>query len=121
MRSIPNSKVERYRLRGGELASDTSDGNNGAFVFPPQLTPFSCTLFVVATDVGGWDHVSVHAKGRCPSWKEMQWVRELFFQDDEWAVQYSPAKSEHINKHEYTLHWFRPQQEKLPLPPREFV
>lgn len=70
---------------------------------------------------GGWDHVSVSFLDRCPVWKEMCEVKDIFFGEDEVCVQYHPKKEEYINNHPYCLHIFRPQNEKLPTPPSWMV
>lgn len=68
-----------------------------------------------------WEHVSVSARAFCPSWLEMCWVKDLFFLPEEWVVQYHPAKDDHINDHERTLHMWRPIGVELPIPPKECV
>lgn len=116
-----NLLVERYRITTGLLASDSTFGNNGAFIVPYNGDKLS----VVVSDQGGWDHVSVSLFDRCPTWDEMQYVRSLWFRDDEWVVQYSPPKSAHINCHSHCLHMWRKQTATpgpwLEIPPSEFV
>lgn len=113
---------------------------NGAFLF----NPFGTTLRVIASDGGGWDHVSVSAKYRCPTWEEMCWVKDKFFGPEEPAMQLHPARSQYVNHHPYCLHLWRPQSAadiakvrerwgaewvdgdlpspgEIPLPPKEFV
>jgi hypothetical protein len=51
-----------------------------------------------------------------PSWNIMCRVKELFWGDDEWAVQYHPPKAEYVNDHPYVLHLWQPLSENLPLP-----
>lgn len=70
---------------------------------------------------GGWDHVSVAFFDRCPEWKEMCEVKDIFFSEDEVCVQYHPKKEEYINNHPYCLHIFRPQNAELPTPPSWMV
>jgi hypothetical protein len=107
MRNTPNFRANRFRVRLGEIESGDSFGNNCSFLVPYGKGE----LAVIVSDFGGWDHVSVHVCGesRCPTWEEMCCVKELFFKDDEWAVQYHPAKANNINVHPYTLHIWRPQ------------
>jgi hypothetical protein len=120
MRNTPNVKAERYRVREGYLASDASYGSNGAFLVPCG----NVDLFVVASDGGGWDHVSVSVDAnpkRCPTWGEMCFVKTLFFKDDETVVQFHPRKSEYVNFHEATLHLWRHQGAGHELPPSWMV
>jgi hypothetical protein len=117
VRNTPNVKAERYRVREGLMASDASYGNNGAFLVPVGRA----VLAVVVSDEDGWDHVSVSLPSRCPTWEEMCAVKELFFRDDEAAVEYHPPKADYVNHHPYCLHLWRPQGQELPLPPAWMV
>ncbi|WP_428337469.1 DUF7694 domain-containing protein [Paenirhodobacter sp.] len=65
----------------------------------------------------GWDHVSVSLPRRCPNWEEMSFVKGMFFQDDETAMQLHVPLSQHINHHPYCLHLWRPHQFEIPRPP----
>ena len=70
---------------------------------------------------GGWDHVSMSFRNRVPSWDEMCWLKDAFFNEDEVAIQYHPAKQEYINTHPYCLHIWRKQNYEIPVPPSIFV
>jgi hypothetical protein len=105
VRNVPNLKANRYRLRNGTRASDDSYGNNGMFRVPLR----EVWLTVQASDGGGWDHVSVSLPYRTPTWEEMEYVRSLFFRDDECVMQLSVPRAEHVNVHDHTLHLWRPQ------------
>ena len=102
MKTAPNKDIEKYRQTTGIMASAISDGNNGAFNIPypnNKKTQTQDTLFVVASDGGGWDHVSVSLLGRCPTWNEMSHVKNLFWDAEETVVQYHPPASKYINYH----------------------
>ncbi|MEA4928398.1 MAG: hypothetical protein VB104_06930 [Candidatus Limiplasma sp.] len=71
----------------------------------------------IASFGGGWDHVSVSYHHRCPTWDEMQRVKDLFFGEEEIVVQYHPAKSQYVNNHPYCLHLWKPHIEMIPTPP----
>lgn len=117
-----NEAVERYRVRGGRMGSDPSYGNNGAFVISCPATRRK--LSIVASDQEGWEHVSVHISNRpndTPTWVEMSFAKELFWQDEEWVVQYHPAKSAYVNCHPGTLHLWKPLNETIPTPPTDMV
>lgn len=81
------------------------------------------SFLVIASDGGGWDHVSVTTRNgnRCPTWEEMCAIKDMFFYPEECVVQYHPAKSEYVNIHEHCLHLWRPQRKSVPMPPIEFV
>jgi len=76
---------------------------------------------VIASSGGGWDHVSVSRRNRCPNWPEMEHVKRMFFRDDETAMQLHVPPADHINCHPYCLHLWRPLDAEIPRPPAEFV
>src|SRR4051812_7644158 len=92
MRQIIPAELERGRIRQGPLASDGSYGTTGAFFIPG---PCSADLKIVSSGVWdnlNWEHVSVSCKNRCPNWKEMCFVKDLFWAEDEVVMQLHPAK-----------------------------
>lgn len=105
-------KVERARVTTGRFASEPSFGNNGLFYFKYK----NRKIKVIASDGAGWDHVSVSLKHRCPTWHEMCWIKDLFFEKEETVIQFHPAESEYKNFHEFTLHLWRNQNEQIQLP-----
>lgn len=78
-------------------------------------------LSVIASIDHGWDHVSVSRKERVPNWEEMEYVKRLFFRAEEIAMQLHVPPSAHINHHNFCLHLWRPQMQKIPMPPRFLV
>jgi hypothetical protein len=72
-------------------------------------------------DSDWWEHVSVSAHGRTPTWDEMCWVKDLFWKEDECVVQYHPPKSEYVNCHPNCLHLWRSIRKKIPIPPSYLV
>lgn len=106
---------EQYRIRSGAYGTTEANGNNGAFVVP--LKANKQQVHVIASDEGGWEHVSVSRRDRCPTWAEMCEVKDLFFGEDEWVMQYHPARSDYVNDHPFCLHLWRPTGEAIPKPP----
>jgi hypothetical protein len=85
-------------------------------------SPISEVLMCVIVSTGhGWDHVSVSHRDRIPSWTEMDYIKRIFFKDDEVAMQLHVTSKDHINIHNYVLHLWRPQHTEIPLPPKELV
>lgn len=78
-------------------------------------------LVVIASWGGGWDHVSVSTAIRCPTWDEMQDVKDMFFNPGECAMQLHPADDCYVNIHQFCLHMWRPHGVDIPTPPIEFV
>lgn len=100
------------------------DGNNGAF-FVESPEP-SWMLALIASDGEGWDHVSVHAfnrskKLRTPTWREMCFVKDLCWDDEDEVVQFHPKRSEYVNLHPHTLHLWRALGGEFPHPPTWLV
>lgn len=105
---------EQFRIKTGRFASTEEDGNNGLFVIKKQNIKIQC----IASDGMGWDHVSATLinRKRTPTWEEMCYIKNLFFNENESVVQFHPAKKDYVNNHRYCLHLWRPQVEPLPRP-----
>lgn len=97
------------------------DGGCGAF----KVFVNGRSFFVVSSDGGGWEHVSVSPGSRtrksCPTWEEMCAIKDMFFEPEECVVQYHPPRSEYVNNHPYCLHLWRSTETEIPRPPMEFV
>lgn len=103
---------EKYRIRTGPMGSDETYGNNGAFEIKHKGHKF----FVIASDGAGWEHVSITLPNRTPSWKEMCYFKDMFWDHSDVVVQYHPAKDTYIDNHPFCLHLWRPIIAKLPAP-----
>lgn len=87
--------------------SSKADGNNGVF-YMPHPHPLSKLMFkIIASDGGGWEHVSVSLPSRCPTWEEMCWIKDHFWGEEDVVVQLHPRKSEYVNNVRYCLHLWR--------------
>lgn len=67
----------------------------------------------------GWEHVSVSpfAKRILPSWDDMCVLKDMFFKDDEVAIQIHPPKADYVNNKENCLHLWRCTYKEMVLPP----
>lgn len=99
------------QTRGGVVIHIESDGI--AF----QVGDLRC----IASNGGGWDHLSVSRPDRVPRWDEMESMRKIVFTRDEYAYQLGVPEREHINCHPHCLHWWRPQSREIPIPPKWMV
>lgn len=108
------TRANRWRIKTGKMASDESAGWNGCFLVPLE----GHMWHVQISDGQGWRHLSIsNAQSRTlPSWTVMCRVKESFYDDAEWVVQFHPPKAEYINDHPYCLHLWSPLDEKLPVP-----
>jgi len=79
------------------------------------------TLAVIIGIGEGWEHISVSLQKRVPVWEEMEFIKRLFFKDDETAMQLHVPPKDHINMHPFVLHMWRPVGDNIPLPPDYMV
>ena len=112
---VPN----QYRVLEGQFASTQYSGNNGLFLVPFKGARVS--LRVIASDGGGWEHVSASYPHRCPTWEEMCRLKSIFWGPNDCVVQYHPPESDYVNNHSYCLHLWRPLGVDLPRPPSLMV
>ena len=110
------SCLDKYRQR--HPYTGVGDQGNGLFVIP---FTGKISLVVMASDGMGWDHVSVSVPDRCPTWEEMSFIKRLFFENDECAVQYHPPVDDHISLHPFCLHLWRKQSGNFFMPPKEMI
>ncbi len=96
---------EQFRIKDGTMGSDESYGNNGAFMIMSAKT--KRILNIIASDGEGWEHVSVSLNNRNPNWDEMNFVKNMFWCEDDLVVQFHPPKSVYINTHPFCLHLWR--------------
>ncbi len=105
---------ETNRIREGRQGTARNSGNNGAFLFRTQ--PGRAELFAVASDGMGWEHVSVSARVRCPTWEEMCWIKGIFWGQEDCVIQFHPPSSQYVNVHPNCLHLWRPIGKKILMP-----
>ena len=127
MRRNPTKHIEQHRIREGPWASSPGDGANGAFVIPVG----GVLLQTIASDgthweedglLGDpWEHVSVSLALRCPTWAEMDYVKRLFWRDNETVMQLHVPRKSHINLADTCLHLWKPVGIEIPSPPLETV
>lgn len=121
MKNLSDPAIDRYRDRSDHVLEHWGtygDSTCGAFWVP---SPVGGQLYVIASSGEDWDHVSVSARKRCPTWAEMQHIARLFFDDGETAMQLHVPASEHIDDHPYCLHLWRPHSVEIPRPPSHMV
>ena len=112
---VPNE----YRVDYGPMASIASWGNNGAFLMPAIIP--GRDFCIIASDGMDWEHVSVHManhrdKTFMPTWKEMDHVKNVFWDEEDTVMQLHPPRSKWVNNHPHTLHLWRPLSLEIPLP-----
>lgn len=117
------ASLEKYRLRNDERRIYGCNGDSGNGCFKVHVDGRS--FFVIASNGGGWEHVSVQPCNRkrksCPTWEEMCKIKDMFFQPEECVIEYHPPKSDYVNNVETCLHLWRPIGVDIPMPPKIFV
>ena len=116
MRKDFTERVERGRFTHGPMSTRAGD-DWGMFELRTNEGQVLRVMVSGGSDTVPWEHVSVSTKTRCPTWKEMCWIKELFFDEEEVVIQYHPRKSDYVNLHPFCLHMWRPTTVELPLPP----
>jgi hypothetical protein len=102
MRPTPWRAAEPYRMQPPGYESCYGD-TFGSFLIPYPRT--GVKLHVIATDGPhleecglpddyAWEHVSVSLPNRCPNWPEMDFVKRLFWADDEIVMQLHVARGD---------------------------
>ena len=121
-----NDLVEKYRIITGQLGSAPDTKTHGAFLVPTiernKKKKLKKAVIRVIMSIGmGWDHVSVSLQTRCPTWNEMNYIKNLFFDETEVAFQFHPKKTEYVNHHPYCLHLWRSHSQKIITPPTTLI
>jgi hypothetical protein len=107
------ARANRWRIKTGKYASTDTDGFNGHF-----LVPLEGDIWLVElSDAAGWRRLSIGNAQRkvLPSWTVMCRIKDAFFGDEDWAVQFFPAKT-HVLDSEWELHLWQPIDSVLPTP-----
>jgi hypothetical protein len=73
MKPTPNPQAEKARIAG------PPNSNYGLFILKSGVFKLRCIVSVGL----GWDHVSVSLPNRCPTWTEMDLVKDTFFSPTE--------------------------------------
>jgi len=98
---------EKYRVKSPLLPKELQ-----SYLVPYQKHQLKVHLRVIASfEPDGWNHVSVSLAHRNPSWNEMCFIKDLFFDEEDLCLQFHPKKSEYVNLHKHCLHIWQPPKE----------
>jgi hypothetical protein len=128
MRAVYSDFVEACRVTTGHMATQPT-WPFGLFLLdrPPMRRPIRAMVSdggdwaAMGYDPPAWEHVSVSLADRCPTWEEMEWVRTLFWDEEETVLQLHVPRSRWVNCHRFCLHLWKPVGIDIPLPPPELV
>lgn len=88
-------------------------------------------FFCMASAVEGWEHVSISLRKdviigrkakreehveRTPTWAEMCFIKDQFWDVEDAVMQIHPPRSEWVSQHPYCLHLWRPIDKEFPRP-----
>jgi hypothetical protein len=124
MKLVLAPDIERCRVSG--------PGNSGCYgPFRLVAEPTGRRLTVIVSDgrdwveeglpLPAWEHVSVSSPFGCPTWAEMAWIKDQFWEPTECVVEFHVPKADHINQHATCLHLWRLVGPGFPMPPSECV
>lgn len=118
MRKRPATSIERYRVTTGFFGTPRGS-RNGKFECPGGIV-------VIASDGEAWkqyglpgdpwEHVSVSLRDRCPTWEELDAIKDQFWDSSETVIQLHVPKDVHVNCHPFCLHLWKPPYD-VQLPP----
>jgi len=128
------STIEAQRITLGPLASPKG-ARYGCFCVGYKNGVYLTVIVSNGTDIPTiapngttiiWEHVSVSVTpdgrvARCPTWEEMDFIRNAFWDPEDIVVQFHPPASMKVNVHHYTLHMWRGIGLSIFLPPKAFV
>lgn len=120
---------EKFRAKypyGHPLYSEPNNPHGGCFLIP-HPNDKKLVLKVIATpgiSDHPWEHVSVtigqvknsHPIHRCPTWEEMCYIKDFFWDKNDVVVQFHPAESDYVSTHDYCLHLWRKQNQNFETP-----
>lgn len=114
-----SERLELHRIRDGYYQSEPGEPY-GAF---RVRGPAGRELLIMADDGAqtGWDHVSVSTKTHTPNWREMCFVKSLFWLPEDCVVQFHPPASTYVNNMANCLHLWRWRKGEFPTPPAILV
>jgi hypothetical protein len=135
MKNLASPEIDRYRFEHPLVGCEPDELRawGGAFQIPFRGGFRPVSLRVIASRGGcpfhpdpdeapnRWDHASISLPDRCPTWEELEFVKRLFFERDECAMQLHVPQRDHVNNHEFCLHIWRPLDVDIPRPPASMV
>ncbi len=109
MRNPLGLEPHRKRWLEQRLYGEYGDPWNGVFMYRDMR--------IIVSRGDGWEHASVSLPKRCPTWREMDWVRHLVWRPEETVMQLHVPVEAHISFDDYCLHLWRPIGIEIPRPP----
>ena len=106
--------IDKYKIETPPNYAKLMKHKNSEFIGAYEITfeNSSRQTFLVMASIDKyceWEHVSVSVltADRTPKWNEMSYIKDLFFEEDEYVIQFHPAKKDYINFIGNCLHLWR--------------
>lgn len=106
-------KVEDFRQTTGAYASLPADKCNGLFNIKHNGRHFRALI----SDELNWEHVSVSSQKSAPTWNDMCFFKNLFWDTEDCVLQFHPPKECYVNIDSHCLHLWRHAFNEAQLPP----
>jgi hypothetical protein len=116
MKNLYLNEINKYRINfRGHLGNEKC----GFFIIPYKN---NCYKNIISS-YNNWEHLSTSIVdvNRTPTWDEMCYFKDFFFNEEECLIQYHPAKKDYVNTHPYVLHMWKPIDEEIKMPPKYMV
>ncbi len=94
---------ERYRAKHPLDFKHKKGDPFGWFMIPSNKDGRMIAVQADATH-NEWEHISCSMRNRCPTWEEMCYLKNLFWDESQIAVQFHPAKEDYVNVAKFCLH-----------------
>lgn len=115
MKSIKTNKYLRVK-------QTAADGGAGIIRLPRDNKTGFTTATIIWSWGMGWEHVSVSIlNGSLPTWNDMCFIKDMFWNDEDCVVQYHPPKSSYVNMMPNCLHLWKSIDTEFPTPPMILV
>jgi hypothetical protein len=95
----------RYLRRFGPSGAAYTDTKTGMTIIE--------TISDVSDSDQDWHHLSMAHEDHVPTYDEMKLCKAVFIGDAHTSMQFFPAKSRHVNIHEYCLHLWTPMDHDI--------
>lgn len=109
--------LEKLRIDHPMYVKQIQGSIEGCFMIPYG----NKNLLVISGCGEGWDHVSVSLRHRCPTWEEMSFIKNLFWEQDELVYQFHPPIQDYINIGKTVLHLWKSWNQDIRLPPKHML
>lgn len=114
-------EIQKFLDGGSVEVVDSMLLNDGFIGVMARINLNGLKFAFIASNGEGWEHVSISTPVRYPTWNEMNFFKNVFWDSDECVMQLHPPETEYVNNHKYCLHLWKPLNAVIPMPPTNLV